>query len=371
MLTGTLFFLSCNNNRSVTNTTIDFRIHNARGLNVVLEIVPFINEKQEIIDSAIIKSGDDVVKFTIKDAEERAYKIRIPETGFEIVFINDKPGIQIEAGLLQPQNFTIKNSPATDAVRKFMGEQLQMMNSARTIDSLAGSLRAEKSSLAKADSLEKASIKTMAGFFDRYKNFADTVSSPGAFLYIYNNVDFGKDYTALKYFINHALQRFPLHTQVKKLHDDTIEFLKVFEEEYVEGQQLPGLDLPDTTGNNYNTALSGGKYAFIDCWATWCGPCMQYDDSKKKLLDKFGKTGKLNMISVALDDDIANWKNHISANKLYWTQLIDTKIWKGEVFSRWRIDSIPFNFLIAPDGKIIRRAIPADSLVPVLSQYLK
>jgi hypothetical protein len=42
--------------------------------------------------------------------------------------------------------------------------------------------------------------------------------------------------------------------------------------------------------------------------------------------------------------------------------LIDTGVWQGAVIRQWRIDSIPFNWLIGPDGKIVRKAIPRDSL---------
>ena len=358
------------NNADQYKSRIYFNIHHAKGFKVLLETVPYFNEGRGLVDSAVVKSGDDIIELKIKNPEERAYKIRIPQMSFQILVINDKPLVTIEADILHPDAFKVNNSPATQTVKIFLNEQLQRMIEAGRVDSLIKDLKSKKTSTVITDSLTRLNAKQMSDYMERYINFADTVSSPGAFLYIYNNVDFGKDYAALRKFIDRSVQRFPNHQRVLQLQKETIDFLKVFEEEYSIGQELPALQLPDTSNYNYTTALSRGKYVFIDFWSTFCLSCLQYDAVKKKA-QKIFPPEKLAIISIALDEEKDAWKSYIRQNQLRWTQLIDEKMWKGEVIQKWRIDSIPFNFLLAPDGKIIRKAIPADSVISVLSGYMK
>jgi hypothetical protein len=347
---------------------VKFRIHHAKGFKVILETVQYINESQSKVDSGIVSSGDEELVFKIKDPEERAYKIRIPEIGFIILFISDSPLVLIESNILQPDSFKVKNSPATQTIRKFLNAQLQMMTNARNVDSKIDSLRKINAASPFADSLERSNRNQMADFFDRYKNFADTVSSPGAFLYIYNNVDFGKDFNGLHKFIIRASNRFPQHTRIQKLKNETLEFIKTLEEEYEVGQLLPSIQLKDISGNTYNTAFSKGKYIFLDIWASWNGNSLKYDKAKLEAKSKFN-SDHFEIVSIGLEPEVEIWKEYIRSKKLIWIQLVDEKVWNGTVQNTLKIDSIPFNFLLNPDGRILRKAIPADSVVSVLSEY--
>ena len=217
-----------------------------------------------------------------------------------------------------------------------------------------------------ADSLNRVNDS----YYNLFKIFADTVSSPGVFIKIYSQVDFGKDYKASKAFITKSAARFPNHTIIQQLKEKVYANVKVFEVEYNVGDVLPDLQLLDTAGNQYTTALARGKYVFIDVWSTWCPPCIYYDQYKKRASEKY-PSDKLEIISIGFEPDKDVWKQHITQNRLKWTQLQDNKIWDGETMNKYMIDSIPFNFLLAPDGRILRKAIPADSLLPVLSQYVK
>src|SRR5580765_7859298 len=108
---GFFILLSCN--KQIAKTRILFHIHHAYGFKAYLETIPFAGQKREVIDSAIIKNGNDVITFIISEKEERPYKLRIRDSGVDILVINDSPEITVEADIIKPDDYTFKNSPAT------------------------------------------------------------------------------------------------------------------------------------------------------------------------------------------------------------------------------------------------------------------
>jgi hypothetical protein len=49
--------------------------------------------------------------------------------------------------------------------------------------------------------------------------------------------------------------------------------------------------------------------------------------------------------------------------------VIDQEMWAGPAARALRFDSIPINFLVAPGGRVVAKAIPPDSLLTVLATY--
>jgi len=74
---------------------------------------------------------------------------------------------------------------------------------------------------------------------------------------------------------------------------------------------------------------------------------------------------------IAVDDEQEQWHNMITKNNYNWPQLIDVKMWQGPAFKTFRFDSIPYNFLLSPTGKLMAKAIPADSVMIVISKFVK
>ncbi|HYM95352.1 MAG TPA: TlpA disulfide reductase family protein, partial [Chitinophagaceae bacterium] len=294
----------------------------------------------------------------------------IKGTDLRIMFIDDRPEIAIEANILHTEEYEVKGSPATTALKAFMEEQANLMEENRKKSAIIDSLKTRKFSLHITDSLQKEVNRDLVDFFQRYIKFADTISSPAAFLYIYNNVDFGRDYSGLKKFILHAAERFPSAPQVQKLKTETLEYLKAFGKQYNPGDQLPDVELPNVNGNIFSTSLLRGKYVFMDFWSTWCEDCLKYDAEKQRAKKEFSPD-KFEIVSIALDAEKDTWKSYIEARKLDWPELIDEKMWEGPTARNLRVDSLPFNYLLAPDGKIIYKAVKPDSLLPILKKIIR
>jgi len=138
----------------------------------------------------------------------------------------------------------------------------------------------------------------------------------------------------------------------------------------------PGTMAPDFTQNDVNGApvkLSSfrGKYVLVDFWASWCGPCRQENPNVVRIYNKY-KEKNFTIIGVSLDKQSgrADWLAAIKNDGLNWTQVSDLKFWNNEVAGLYYVSSIPANFLIDPNGKIIAKDLRGDDLDDKLKEVL-
>jgi len=137
-----------------------------------------------------------------------------------------------------------------------------------------------------------------------------------------------------------------------------------------------GVTAPDFTENDVNgtpVKLSSfrGKYVLLDFWASWCGPCREENPNVVKAYNKF-KDKNFTILSVSLDktDGKNSWLSAIRSDGLTWTQVSDLKFWSNEAALLYYVTSIPSNFLIDPDGKIIARDLRGQDLENKLEEVL-
>lgn len=332
--------------------------------------VPFKGEQSLILDSAIAHGERDSLLFTIPVQEERVYQISALEVGMNIYFINDSKKIDVYGNYGNPNLYSFQHSPASTSLKDFTEKQNALSEKGRKIAASMDSIKLSKGAASKLSLLQKEFDNNLTYFFKAYKDFEDTVQSAGAFLAIYNNIDFGKDYAGLKQFIIKAADRFPHHTIIQQLKKETLDYVKIFEEEYNIGDSLPSIELPNQNDIPYSTSTLKGKYYLIDFWSTWCPQCIVSIDQKVKVKQKF-PGNDFEIVSVAIDAEKNEWKRIIGQKNLNWPQLIDEKMWEGVTVKTLKFDSIPFNFLVSPQGRVLAKAIKPDSLVEILSKYLK
>ncbi|NSL90421.1 TlpA disulfide reductase family protein [Chitinophaga solisilvae] len=126
----------------------------------------------------------------------------------------------------------------------------------------------------------------------------------------------------------------------------------------------------DVKGQAVKLSSFRGKYVLVDFWASWCGPCRQENPNVVKAFNKY-KGKNFTVLGVSLDNDRDRWVRAIQQDGLAWTQVSDLKGWGNEVAVQYGIQSIPANFLVGPDGKIIARNLRGEELEQKLEQILK
>ena len=126
----------------------------------------------------------------------------------------------------------------------------------------------------------------------------------------------------------------------------------------------------DTTGSPVSLSSFRGKYVLVDFWASWCKPCRMENPNVVEAYRKY-QAKNFTVLGVSLDRARDPWLQAIKDDRLTWTHVSDLKFWNNEAAAKYRISSIPQNFLVGPDGKIIARNLRGEELQQRLAILLK
>jgi peroxiredoxin len=129
------------------------------------------------------------------------------------------------------------------------------------------------------------------------------------------------------------------------------------------GKIAPGFEQPDTSGKIVKLSDFRGQYVLVDFWASWCIPCREENPNIVNAYRKFHGKG-FNVLGVSLDQPGKKdaWLKAIHNDHLTWTQVSDLKFWNNAVAKLYGIQTIPQNFLLDKEGKVIAVNIKGEEL---------
>ncbi|MCK7555181.1 TlpA family protein disulfide reductase [Chitinophaga sedimenti] len=130
------------------------------------------------------------------------------------------------------------------------------------------------------------------------------------------------------------------------------------------GCHLPDFQLKDIAGKPVAISSLRGKYVLLDFWASWSQPCRA---DHKRLAQTYAayKNKGLEILSVSADKDQDAWQQAIYSEGADWLHANNREIYRS-----YAISSLPMNFLIDREGKIVARGIHGKELDQFLAQTL-
>jgi len=111
---------------------------------------------------------------------------------------------------------------------------------------------------------------------------------------------------------------------------------------------LPNFDLPDITGKKWTLADLKGKVAFVNVWATWCGPCRQELPHLQKLYDRLKDRKDVVLFTMNVDDNTNVIAPFLKDHAFTFPVLPAASY----VFDFLQMISIPRNWIVAGDGTL-------------------
>lgn len=113
------------------------------------------------------------------------------------------------------------------------------------------------------------------------------------------------------------------------------------------GKPAPAFQLPGTP-QAVRLADLKGRVAYVDFWASWCGPCKQSFPWMNEMQAKYGARG-LSVIGINIDRKREDADKFLAATPAKFSILFDPD---GKVAEKYQPKGMPTSFLIGADGVV-------------------
>ena len=136
------------------------------------------------------------------------------------------------------------------------------------------------------------------------------------------------------------------------------------------GEQYPLFEARDLDGKQVSVnGLIKGKWALVDLWASWCGPCRKNSKQMIPVYQKFADKG-FTVVGIAREQNVSDALEAIRKDGYPWVQLIDLR----DEFCIWLRHGTEnaggSTFLVNPEGKIVAIHPSAEEVEAILEQHL-
>jgi peroxiredoxin len=232
------------------------------------------------------------------------------------------------------------------------------------------------------DSLANVYLNEINTYTKKYieENLTSLVSLVALYQQVAPGVNVMNPTNDLRYFImvdSSMYSLYPDYEPVTSLHEQVKEMVaKIKGQPLVSpasesGNIAPEISLPTPKGDTVKLSSTRGSIVLLDFWASWCAPCRRENPNLVKAYSVYHNKG-FQIFQVSLDKTKEAWMKAIQDDNLdKWIHVSDVQYWSSVVVPLYKIESIPANFLLDKEGRIIASNLRGDQLEAKLAELFK
>ena len=367
LLCATLFCCSCSNN----DVRVGGKFFGLTAKSVYLE--QMTASGQTIIDSVEL-AKDGSYRFVIKNA---------PKTPsiYNIIYNNERIPLLLTAGESVTvgsmgsvlANYTVSGSEESELLREFNREYItgmQELNAKVAAYAEAGeSLKTEIAQLYTAKLREikrnqisfiiknKSSIAAVYALYQRLPDEKYLVNSESDLIYFRTVADaVSKRYPTSPFVVT-------LRNDVARMEAQTSLLNTIEERDY------PDSVADDMYGKQVKLSELEGNVILVDFWAAELGNSNALNADLKNIYEKYEADG-FRVYQVSFDTSKATWIKAVQEQKLPWVSVCDFRGQASPIMGVYNVRSLPSNYLIDRNGRIVAKNVYSDALEEQLKKIL-
>ena len=337
------------------------------------------------VDSVRI-SSDGKFNFTREIKQPSFYLLKSTDNNFLTMLV--EPGEKL---MLKAQNDSLNYPISLNGSKgtELMTEYNKMLRA--TINKLTGlnniyTQNVDKPELPKVveslDSLAQIYLGEINVYTKKYidDNLTSLVSLVALYQQVAPSVYVMNPSKDLSYFVKVDSSMFSLYPEyepVTSLHEQVKELVAKVKGETsagpasASGAIAPEISLPTPEGDTIKLSSTRGSVVLLDFWASWCAPCRKENPNLLNVYNIYHKRG-FQIYQVSLDKTKESWIKGIQDDHLEkWIHVSDIQYWNSIVVPLYKIESIPCNYLLDKEGRIIASNLRGEKLQNRLAELFK
>lgn len=350
-----------------------------------------VNDKTVYVD--LITINDIALVDTVVTDDKGRFKLRVSLPDAQPAFYNVRCNDQTITLLLSPGE-TVELRSLCNLARNYLVEGSEGSQQIRELNEIMYSSRGVLDSLSDLyilmrpeDPARRSVLSQYSRMFvqqkrDMIKFIVNHPTSLSAVYALYQRMPNGdgifndaQDVVYYKMVADSLSSRFPGSPHVKSLLRDVelmnnrMQLNQMLSEAEVSDVEFPDIELPDMFGKRIKLSSLKGKVVLLDFWTAAAAENRLVNAELAEVYGEYAGDG-FEIYQVSLDDSKSLWVTAVQEQKLPWISVCDFNGANSPAVRLYNITSLPANFLIDRNGRIVARNVPPERLAEQVRKLL-